>query len=152
LERLEARFAPTSPGVIEVQIISAATGLFVDRILSTCADDARGSGQRTPWQQKANSGIDYDNANIVPNSHQVLPISILHFQPGGGAVLGGRSSESKRASKQVKMTRLWLSVIAYSLRSRWRRRLVVPKRIDKWSLEELTAAAPFLESLESLGK
>jgi hypothetical protein len=35
LERLETRFTPTSPEVIEVLIISSTTGLIVDRILST---------------------------------------------------------------------------------------------------------------------
>ena len=32
--------------------------------------------------------------------------------------------------------RLWLSVIAYNLGNLWRR-LVLPKRIDKWSLTSL---------------
>ena len=36
--------------------------------------------------------------------------------------------------------RLWLSLIAYNLGNLWRR-LVLPKRINNWSLDEFAAAA-----------
>jgi hypothetical protein len=53
--------------------------------------------------------------------------------------------EGKQAVKMTRLSchrfrsnevRLWLSVIAYNLGNLWRR-LVLPKRIDKWSLTSL---------------
>jgi hypothetical protein len=72
-------------------------------------------------------------------------------EPGGGAVLHKRGTseqwinEGKQAVKMTRLSchrfrsnevRLWLSVIAYNLGNVWRR-LVLPKRIDKWSLTSL---------------
>ena len=56
--------------------------------------------------------------------------------PGGGPLLQqtrNRLSCHRFRSNEV---RLWLSVIAYNLGNLWRR-LVLPKRIDKWSLTSL---------------
>jgi hypothetical protein len=53
--------------------------------------------------------------------------------------------EGKQAAKMVRLSchrfrsnevRLWLSVVAYNLGNLWRR-LVLPKRIDNWSLSSL---------------
>jgi hypothetical protein len=45
---------------------------------------------------------------------------------------GNRSCHRFRSNE----VRLWLSVIAYNLGNLWRR-LVLPKRVDKWSLTSL---------------
>jgi len=42
----------------------------------------------------------------------------------------------KEGKQGVKMTRLWLSVIAHNLGNLWRR-LVSPRRIDGWSLSSV---------------
>jgi len=57
--------------------------------------------------------------------------------------------EGKQAVKMTRLSchrfrsnevRLWLSVIAYNLGNLWRR-LVLPRRIDTWSLTSFAAAA-----------
>ena len=72
-------------------------------------------------------------------------------EPGGGGVYNKRGTaeqwikEGKQAMKMTRLSwhrfrsnevRLWLSVIAYNLGNLWRR-LVLPKRIDNWSLTSL---------------
>ena len=59
--------------------------------------------------------------------------SELHINEGKQAVKMTRMSCHQFRSNQV---RLWLSVIAYKLGKLWRR-LVLPKRIEKWSLTSL---------------
>src|SRR5216684_4080173 len=86
----------------------------------------------------------------------VVPTSGLHRdqpgdgQPGCGALLqqarhGGAMDQRRQAVKMTRLSchhsrsnevRLWLSVLAYNLGNLWRR-LVLPKRIDHWSLTSL---------------
>ena len=54
-----------------------------------------------------------------------------------GRQAGGEDDAAELPSLPVERgVRLWLSVIAYNLGNLWRR-LVLPKRIDKWSLTSL---------------
>ena len=45
--------------------------------------------------------------------------------------------------------RLWLSVVAYNLGNLWRR-LVLPRRIDKWSLTSLQQRLVFVREAEGV--
>jgi Transposase DDE domain group 1 len=93
----------------------------------------------------------------VQERRGVVPTGGVHCdqpdaaQPGGGRFYNKRGTSEqwiKEGKQAVKMTRLschrfrsnevrlWLSVIAYNLGNLWRR-LVLPKRIDKWSLTSL---------------
>src|SRR5713226_8752322 len=93
LERLEDRHTPTSPEVIEVLIISSATGLVVDRILSTCDDDLRSRDWRTDRGSKKKSAIDYDNARHqvtkrLPTSKFVVRLALAR-RPGTSPAIRG---------------------------------------------------------------
>ena len=70
--------------------------------------------------------------------------SVVHFYNKRGTA-EQRIKEGKQAVKITRLSchrfrsnevRLWLSVIAYSLGNLWRR-LVLPQRIEKWSLTSL---------------
>jgi Transposase DDE domain group 1 len=67
--------------------------------------------------------------------------------------------EGKQAVKMTRLSchrfrsnevRLWLSVMAYNLGNLWRR-LVLPRRIDHWSLTFVTLGLPKLSSRNSTG-
>jgi len=49
---------------------------------------------------------------------------------------GGEDDAAELPSVPVKRSAAWLSLIAYNLGNLWRR-LVLPKRIDNWSLTSL---------------
>jgi hypothetical protein len=53
-----------------------------------------------------------------------------------GRQAGSEDDAAERHRFRSNEVRLWLSVIAYNLGNLWRR-LVLPKRIDQWSLTSL---------------
>src|ERR1039458_7463458 len=99
---------------------------------------ARGGEDRVPlWRVVPSRGIHRDQPG--------------DGQPGGGAIHNKRGTAEqwiKEGKQAVKMTRLschrfrsndvrlWLSRIAYNLGNLWRR-LVLPKKIENWSLTSL---------------
>jgi len=80
--------------------------------------------------------------NLETDSRAVVR---FYNKRGTAEVAAATIKEGKRAVKMTRLSchrfrsnevRLWLSVIAYNLRNLWRR-LVLPKRIVKWSLSSL---------------
>jgi hypothetical protein len=53
LELLEAHLIPTSPRLVEIRVMSVATGEIIQRILMPRDDDRRRGRRTRQWQQKA---------------------------------------------------------------------------------------------------
>ena len=110
--------------------------------------NGRGRKSRWPAEQEVGSAAQmYRWERGVSNT----AYSLQDGQSGGGAVLqqaedgGAVDKEGKQAVKMTRLSchrfrsnevRLWLSLIAYNLGNLWRR-LVLPKRIESWSLTSL---------------
>ena len=70
---------------------------------------------------------------VFINKRGTSEVAAATIKEGKQAVKMTRLSCHRLRSNEV---RLWLSVIAYNLGNVWRR-LVLPKRIDNWSLTSL---------------